>query len=606
MIPVKDSTARPRLPLGGLDGSASSDPLARLARTIEKDGRGVAKKQSPKLQAKQRKALNQLQTGLQALTQRDYVTASTNIRQALKVNEDNPLAWRMLAFALEKQGDFTNAFSAYGSAARLAPDNVDLVRDVGRLAYRLGKLELAERLFERFLISAPGDEEATASLACVFRDQNRYDDAITLLRDVINIYPERPILWNTLGTVLSDSGDLAGAMVFYDEALRLDPGFHKARHNQAYCLTALGEPEKALQEMDIALEGLTDPHEISIIRLAKAFTQMIVGDLVGGFEGYEARFAASADGAVRFTEFGKRWTLDDDLRGKSLLIYGEQGLGDEVLFANVVNDTLDAIGPDGRLFIAVERRLVTLFQRSFPRAVVLPHRSVRRYDTLFRTVDLGAPRPAIDFWTPLASLFRRFRTALASFPGDAGFLVPDPQRVAHWRRMLDESGRGPHVGVLWKSMNMGGARQRHYSPFALWGPILEMPGIRFVNLQYADAEEDLAAAKARGIDIWTPPGIDLKMDLDDLAALCFALDVVMGPSTATTNIAAAVGARVFLSAGPGCWTGFGSDQAPCYPSARVFHAGQFGQWESVMQQMAEALSEELLPGRKRGSQSDAA
>jgi tetratricopeptide (TPR) repeat protein len=593
VISLKSSAALPRQALDGLGDSASPAPLAQPPAQDRRNGA----KSSSKSQARQRKALSQLKTGLHALTQKDYVTASTNIQQALEVDKGNPLAWRMLAFAFERQGEYPKAFAAYESAARLAPDNVALIRDVGRLAYRLGTLDLARRLFERFLASEPGDEEATTSLACVLRDQNLYDDAIALLRDVINISPERPVLWNTLGTVLSDSGDTASAIIYYDEALRLDPGFHKARQNRAYCLTALGQPEKAIEEMDIALEGLTDPHEISITRLTKAFTQLLIGDLAGGFEGYEARFEASADGAVQFTEFGKRWTPEDDLSGKTLLIYAEQGLGDEVMFANVVNDALDAIGADGRLFIAVERRLVTLFQRSFPRAVVVAHKSVRRFDTLFRTVDLGDPHPRIDLWTPLASLFRRFRTTLASFPRDRAFLVPDPERVAHWRRLLEESGPGPYVGVLWKSMNMGGARQRHYSPFTLWSPVLEKPGVRFVNLQYADAEEDLAAARARGLDIWTPPGIDLKMDLDDLAALCSALDAVMGPSTATTNLAGAVGARVFLSASPGWWTGFGSDQAPCYPSARVFHARQFGEWEPVMQQMADALDRELLCDR---------
>jgi len=593
VIQLKDSAAPPRPTLADLmGGSASAGPLARVGLTTNHEGRGAAKL-SPKAQARQRKALSRLKAGLEALARNDCVTASTKIQQALEADERNPMAWRMLAIALERQGELARAFTAYEAAARLTPDDVALANDVGRLAHRLGKLEIAEKLFEHFLTHNPGNEDATNSLACVLRDQNRYGDAIALLRDVISLHPERPLLWNTLGTVVSDSGDTAGSMVFYDEALRLDPGFHKARYNRANCLTVLGEPQKALEEMDLAAQGLVDPHEIATIGMAKAFIHLLIGDLVGGFEAYEVRFAPTLEGAVRFTEFGKRWEVDDDLRGKSLLIYGEQGLGDEVLFANVVNDALDAIGPDGRLFVAVEQRLVTLFQRSFPRAVVLAHKSVSQFGTLFRTVDLGDPHPPIDFWTPLASLFRRFRPTLAAFPRDPGFLVPDPQRVAHWRQVLEDSGPGPYVGVLWKSMKMGGSRQRHYSPLELWNPIFETPGVRFINLQYGDAEEDLAEAKARGFGIWTPPGLDLKMDLDDLAALCSALDAVMGPSTATTNLAAAVGARVWISAGPGWWTGFGSDQAPCYPSARVFHARQFGAWEPMMQQMADALAEEL-------------
>lgn len=603
---LKDSASRPRPILEGLKGdSALSDSLASLIKAQEKDSRGGAKL-SAKAQASRRKTLIRLKTGLEALARQDYATASTRLQQALELDDSNALAWRMLAVAFDKQGEFAKAFTAYEAAARLAPNDLSVVREVGQLAYRLGKLEIAERLFQRFLAGEPGNEEVADSLACVFRDQNRYDEAFALLRDSINGNPEHPVLWNTLGTVLSESGDIAGAMVYYDEALRLDPGFHKARHNRAYCLTVLGESERALQDMDLASQGLTDPRQIASIRLAKAFTQLLTGDLVGGFDSYEARFDAASEGAFVFTEFGRRWELDDDLRGKSLLIYGEQGLGDEVLFANIISDTLNALGPDGRLIIAVERRLVTLFQRSFPQAKVLPHKTVRQFNTLFRTVDLGDQPAPIDVWTPMASLFRRFRTSLAAFPRDPGFLVPDPQRVAHWRQVLEDSGPGPYVGVLWKSMKMGGSRQRHYSPFTLWSPVLETPGVRFINLQYANAEEDLAAARSRGFDIWTPPGIDLKMDLDDLAALCAALDAVMGPSTATTNIAAAVGVRVFVSAGPGSWTGFGSDQAPCYPSARIFHATQFDQWEQVMRQMAEALSEELLSDHTSGSRPDAA
>lgn len=597
MRPIKDITVRPRSTLEGrAAGSVSMDALLGFTKAIEQDRRGAGKG-APKSQAEQQKAVRLLKVAQKALSQKEYATASTKIEQALELDKSIVVAWRMLAFAFEQQAEFSKAFTAYETAARLAPDDVTLLRDVGQLAYRLGKLDLAEKLFERFLAGAPDDEDVTNSQAAVFRDQNRYGDAIELLRGVIGRSPERPRLWNTLGTVLSESGDAAGAGVFYDEALRLDPAFHLARHNRAYFFTVIDDPEKAIEEMEIAAQGFTDPRDAAAARLAKAFTQFLVGDLVGGLESYEARFDARPDEDICFAGYGKRWEVDDELHGKTLLIYGEQGLGDEVLFANVVNDALDAIGPDGRLFLAVEPRLVSLFQRSFPRAVVLAYRALREFKTISITVNLGDPHPQIDLWTPLGSLFRRFRTSLAAFPQDSGYLVPEPQRVAHWRQVLEASGPGPYVGVLWKSLKMGGARQRHYSPFELWSPVLENPSLRFVNLQYGDAVDDLAAAKARGLDIWTPPGINLMTDIDDLSALCAALDVVIGPSTATTNIAGAVGTRLCIIAGPGWWTGFGSDHAPCYPSARVFRAGGFDQWGEVMQKIAKALDQEILPDR---------
>lgn len=593
MINLKNSASRPRQAVAGLkDDPALSKYLARIIKAGEQQSSGVGKR-SPKAQAQQSKTVSRLKSGLQALVRQDYVTASKQIQRAIEMDERNPLAWRMLALAFERQGEFAKAFTAYEAAARLAPDDISLLSEVGRLAHRLNKLELAESLFERFLISDPGNEQVINSLACVLRDQNRYDDAFALLRDILNINPESSSLWNTLGSVLSDSGDTAGAMVFYDEALRLQPSLYQARNNRASCFSVLGQPEKALEEMEIASHDMTDPHEINNTRLSKAFIQLRIGDLVGGFESYEARFDAGEDGAVRFTEFGKRWTTDDDLRGKSLLVYGEQGLGDEVLFANVVNDALDAIGPDGRLILAVEPRLVTLFQRSFPRAVVLGQKPVARFNTLFRTVDLGTPHPPIDYWVPLASLCRRFRTAPTSFPRDPGFLVPDPQRVAHWRQVLAEQGPLPKVGVMWKSLIMKGARVRGFAPFDLWGSVLAVPGVQFVNLQYGDCSSEMAKAEAAGLNLWTPPGIDLKANLEDVAALCSALDLVIGPMAATTNIAAACSTPSWIISMPDCWPRFGTDGLPCYPSARLFSADGFGQWDGVMDRIEDALRQEI-------------
>jgi tetratricopeptide (TPR) repeat protein len=318
MTELNDMAAPPRLALDGLAGdSASSDALARLRQAAERKGRGRAT-MSSKAQAEQRKAQTLLNVCLQALARADFPSASATILDVLKLDERNPLAWHMLAIALEKQGDLGKAFTAYEAAVTLAPDEVAVAHDLGRLAHRLGELEIAEKLLARYLSRNLGDEEASNNLACVLRDQNRYDEAIELLRGVIGLHPDRPILWNALGTVLSESGDTAGSMVFFDEALRLDPGFYKARYNRANCLVNLGQPAEALEEMDIALEGLSDPLEIATIRMAKALTQLLVGDLAGGFETYEVRFDPALEGAVRFNEFGQRWAPGDALSEERL------------------------------------------------------------------------------------------------------------------------------------------------------------------------------------------------------------------------------------------------------------------------------------------------
>jgi hypothetical protein len=192
----------------------------------------------------------------------------------------------------------------------------------------------------------------------------------------------------------------------------------------------------------------------------------------------------------------------------------------------------------------------------------------------------------------MASLLREFRTSVEAFPARRSFLAADPERVAYWRKVLSTAPAGRKVGLLWKSAITRDARHRFYSPFSAWAPVLAQPGVTFVNLQYGDCAEELAAAKRDfGVDIWSPPGIDLKQDLDDVAALCGAMDLVVGFANATLNIAAACGVPNFLISVPGAWTRLGTLTSPWYPATRVFLPPGYGEWDAVMAEVAHALGE---------------
>jgi hypothetical protein len=142
-------------------------------------------------------------------------------------------------------------------------------------------------------------------------------------------------------------------------------------------------------------------------------------------------------------------------------------------------------------------------------------------------------------------------------------------------------------------MKLDGARHRYFSPFDAWAPVLTTPGLSLINLQYGDCGAELAAARDAGIEIWTPPGIDLKQDLDEVSALTCAIDLTIGFANATTNLAAAAGAPVWLVSTPGAWPRLGTERYPWYPQARVFLPSGFGEWDSVMQDVATALQAEI-------------
>lgn len=531
-----------------------------------------------------------LQRAIDAIRGEDAKTAYEWAVKALEQDEHSGLGWYLLGISLERAGDFANSIRAYEAALSLLPDHGEVACDLGRLALRLGMKPQAEDLFRRFLARYPDDPEASNNLVCAIRDQGRHDEAIETLRPAILKMPDNPMLWNTMGTILSDQGDFTNANVFFAEALRLDPKFIKARHNLANVMLMQGDIEAALVENAAAIEGVKAGDDRQMMRLARSTMLHCVGRIGEGWDEYESRIHPQFNGRTAFAIDAPRWEPGADLAGKSFLVVCEQGLGDEVLFANTFPDLIERLGPDGKLTIAVESRLAPLFQRSFPQATVGPHATYDVNGRLNRIVPFIQDASSIDLWSPEASLLREFRRTVEDFPSRPSFLVPDPERVTHWREVLQTAPAGAKVGLLWKSAITRDARHRYFSPFAGWAPILAQKGVTFVNLQYGDCTEELAAAKRDfGVDIWSPPGIDLRQDLDDIAALSCALDLVVGFANATLNIAAACGAPNFMISVPGAWTRLGTQSMPWYPTTRVFLPPGFGQWDPVMAEVAEAV-----------------
>ena len=510
--------------------------------------------------------------------------------KALEIDERCGLGWHLLAICREKAGDYTNSLKCYENALQIEPDNAEIAINLGRLAYQMDMKDVAEKLFAHYLVHFPGSPEGINNLACAMRDQMKYDEAIEILQTVIMANQDKALLWNTLATVLNERGDAEQAMIFFDEALRLDPGFAKARYNRGNNRLQLGDPRGGLIDCEEAIGQAVVESEVAMMKLARSSMLLAAGDLGAGWDAYEVRLDPNYADATHFLLDPPRWEPEADIAGKHLLVMGEQGLGDEVLFANVLADVVEALGPEGRLTIAVEPRLVPLFRRSFPTATVGAHSTYRVDHYTVRVSAFVKDMTTIDMWAPMASLLRRFRRTVDAYPKTHGFLKADPARVKHWRKTLKALGPGPNVGVVWKSMVIDSGRARYFSPFQQWRPILSTPGVRFINLQYGDCTAEMAEAKAMGIEIWTPPGVDLKNDLDEVAALSAALDLVIGPANAATNIAAACGALVWLISTPSAWPRLGQVHFPWYPQVRVFQPQSYNNWGPVMNEIGEALA----------------
>lgn len=574
--PIQVAAAAPRM-----SGQVAGDSGSRAA--LDRLNTAVAELKAVAVQPL-------LQEAVAALQADNFKTGGDLAIRALEMDERNGFGWYLLAIARERAGDFAMSVKCYESALALIPDHAEVANDLGRLAYRMGMVGTAEKLFLHYLASHPESFEAANNLACAVRDQGRFAEAIEILRPAIHATPGSALLWNTLGTVIGEEGDPATSTTFFDEALRLDPLFAKARYNRGNARLSRGDRQGALEDCETAMAAPLAADERLMMELARSTILMALGRVGEGWDAYEARLQPAFADVTHYLIDRPKWAPESDLAGRTLLVIGEQGLGDEVMFANVLPDLVEALGPDGRLVLAVEPRLVPLFQRSFPNALVGPHATYKVDARSVRTVTFLEDLETVDLWTPIGSLLRRFRRTVEAFPVRERFLTPDPARVAHWTSTLAPLP-GLKVGLLWKSLLINSARHRFFSPFEQWAPILKTPGVSFINLQYGDCEAELAFARREfGVEIFQPQEIDLKQDLDDISALCCATDLVLGFSNATINLAGACGAPVWLMTVDGAWTRLGSEAYPWYPQARCFASSDYQDWTPVMGEVAQALS----------------
>ncbi|MCC5981389.1 MAG: tetratricopeptide repeat protein [Oceanicaulis sp.] len=526
----------------------------------------------------------------------DAGKATEGARLALKVLDENPelgVANQAVGMALEHLGRLSKALEFYERALQRDPKNPEIYQSLGLLASKLGLLPTAEKFMRLYLQMNPKAKNGLLNLAAVLRDQAKFDDAIELLRQAIYADQENPDLWNALGTAVMEAGDAAEAATFHAEALRLKPGYGRAHHNLAHVLELQGDVQGALTHFRAALANAESERDSVITSHGLSHTLLSAGELEEGWEMYRWRLDRHYSFATNYLIPAPPWDGADpaELNGQTLVIVGEQGIGDEVLFANTFADAIRAVGKDGEVRIACEKRLIPLFRRSFPKAVVERHFTVEREGRQHRHApDLFKDGKA-NLWTPAGNLCRTFRSDASRFPSESGFLKADPARVDAFAKQLAALGPGPKVGVLWKSLKMNAARSKHFAPFEMWKPILKTPGAVFINLQYGEVDEELAEAEARfGVKIHQPQGIDLKDDLDGVAALGKACDLVLGPMNATTNLTASVGGLVwFIRPIAVSWTLLGRDQMLWYPQTRTFAGERYRDWAGGMKKMAQAF-----------------
>lgn len=503
-----------------------------------------------------------------------------------------------------------------------------------------GDMAAAARGFADIIAAAPDCAPAWAGVGACLADGRAFDGAIVALMRALALNPADAAALTTLGNAHFGDGALRAAVLAHDRATRTAPGLWPAWDNLGAALYALGQDgesesccRKALsgdaamisawinlsaalrrqgrftqarQALNNALalnpadgdayanlsrllrltvvDPLRDPWAERIARLIpndpaaaynRGLTQLAAGKLTEGWRGYERRFDADETRRAAPAVAAPLWR-GQSLVGKRLLVWAEQGVGDQILFAaNIPGLSALAAAQGGRVVIAVEPRLVPLFRQSFPNVTV--------------TADVDAAG-AVDFHCGMGSLGPALRRRLADFPVDqTGYLHPDPTLAALWRDRLAALPPGLRVGLCWRSGLLNGQRRREYTELRAWRRLAATPGVALVNLTYGAAAE-IAAAPDMRLHNWGD--LDLKNDFCGVAALMSQLDLVVSAATAAGELAAAVGTPTWRFGLPGDWTCLGVGRArPWLPCQRIFHPKS----GETLEDLADSIASRIAP-----------
>ena len=270
----------------------------------------------------------------------------------------------------------------------------------------------------------------------------------------------------------------------------------------------------------------------------------------------------------------------EPLAGKTILMWRNRGPGDEVLYAHTIPDLIDAAG---QVIIECDPRLVSLFRRSFPRAVIVSRSSPPAAEAL---------RPEIDFQTTFGAPCRVFRDRIDKFPKHRGYLVPDLAQVASWRATQDKVAKGRlRIGFSWRSGDRVG-NAPHNTDILDWAAILRQPETQFFRLQYDECAEELESVRrALGVDIVSLPTLDLFNDLDGLAAFIASLDLVISINNVGSNLAGAVGTPTWELCPDWSHLNLGQSFSPWYPAVRLYRRSEGDVAKPIIERMGRDLKE---------------
>jgi tetratricopeptide (TPR) repeat protein len=490
----------------------------------------------------------------QTLEQATQLQADGKNQEALAVldacrrqGEFSPALWRMMGEAFAALGMSDGEEKILHEGVKHHPGDLGLIQALAHLYYRANRLIDGLTLLAPFTAQKNCPDEIRVTQAGLLRALGNIEEAQKMLENVLTRHPRYVAALSNLAGIFLDKRAYTKAIPLFEKALELDP---------------------------------TNSH----IATQLAHAAFRVRDLPKGWRHYDARFGLKENDphatSIRRPFSQPLWQGEKLGPDHPLLLWTEQGIGEEILYASMLEDARHRCV---NIMVECEARLVPLFSRSFLDVLFVP-----------RATPPDRQLSNIAFQAPMGHLGKLFRTKFESFLVSPPYLQADPQKTAAIRARYEEVKKsrdltGRNIGISWRSKPL-----RHGDPksteLSAWMPLFKNNQHLFVSLQHEATPEDFLSAP-----IYEDKNINQKLSVDDFAAQTAAMDAVITVSNTTAHMAGALGVTtaVLLPASRGLmWHWFdGMEGSPWYPSLTLLRQKTDGDWADVFVKAGDFLQQ---------------
>ena len=488
----------------------------------------------------------------------------------------NATAWINLGATRRALGHIKEAVFASRRAVEIVPDQAGAWFNLGNALTEQGEWQGASDAFNKAVQLEPDLIEAYVNWGDALTRASNYDAALEIFRLGLTRSPNHPGLLSNTGNVLLNLHCITEALPFLVKAAEAMPNSAIAVRNLANAHRLSGDPALALTTLGPLLER--DPIDADA-RCIRAFALFSLGNYAKAWPDYTMRWHSAHHETAR--PFKQPPWSGQSLRGKTILVWGEQAVGDEVMFGTMLSD-LQSIG--GNIIIETAYRLVPLFRRAFSQSEVLA-----RTDP----PDPNLFSERIDFQISIGDLGRYLRPKFSSFDKSHPYLLADSGQTEALNIRYGSLAKGRKcVGISWRSgiEHAGIARSLDCQSLT---KLLVREDIWWLSLQYGDIDEDLAELEKSGVSLpYVDRGVDPLKSMDDLAAQIKCLDLVISVANTTVHIAGALGIRTYAllpHIADWRWQNEG-EKCNWYPDVTLLRQTQPGEWSPVIDRLMQKLN----------------